>query len=146
MKPIYIIFILILVELLFYLYLNNDKDMIVISDYEISNNISMQIKEGTLTKTGATVIIINDNNNENYKYSKWFRIDKLENDTWKMLKPIDKNHISDELASNDTQLGNLEYNVDWSELYGKLKKGKYRLVKRIYEDEYKYFIVEFSIE
>ena len=39
------------------------------------DNVTMEIKQGTLTKTGVT-IIITDNNVNPYTYGMWFRIDK----------------------------------------------------------------------
>ena len=41
----------------------------------------------------------------------------------------------------------LEENIDWSKLYGKLDAGRYRIVKRVYDnDAYKYFVSEFEIK
>ena len=51
------------------------------------DNVIMKIKDGTLTKTGATVIIT-DNNENPYTYGIWFRIDKKIDDEWQELEPI----------------------------------------------------------
>ena len=40
----------------------------------------------------------------------------------------------------------LEEKIDWSELYGELENGEYRLVKELYINGYNYFSVEFTIE
>lgn len=121
---------------------------------EISNNIVdeenitryidkiiMEIKDGTLSSTGATVIIT-DNNEKPYNYNSWYRIDKNINGQWKELEPIDKDYILDELALYQ----NFEFEIDWFDLYGTLEKGKYRLLKSVFDNsEDKYFWVEFSI-
>ena len=41
----------------------------------------------------------------------------------------------------------LEENIDWSKLYGKLDAGRYRIVKRVYDNNVcKYFVAEFEIK
>ena len=51
------------------------------------------------------------------------------------------------LKTNDNVIDNneLEMNIDWSKTYGNLTSGKYRIIKRIYDGEYKYFSVEFDL-
>ena len=44
--------------------------------------VSIKIKEGTLTNTGAT-IIITDTTDKNYSYGEPYRIAKKENGKWK---------------------------------------------------------------
>lgn len=131
---------------------NMNTDIIYLPKNEESENnstrviekVSMDIKERTLTKTGVT-IIITDDNEKPYEYSQWFMIEKKQKDEWIPLKPIDKNHIDYNLALIYRENKNLEYEIDWTKLYGKLKKGNYRLIKRVYDNEYKYFWVEFTI-
>ena len=111
-------------------------------------NVSLKIKEGTLTKTGAT-IIITDLNEEKYTYGEYFRIDKKEDNGWQELKPIIKNYAFNSIGYLVNENNQLELNHDWSILYGSLEKGKYRLVKDVYDannDTRKYFSVEFIIE
>ena len=100
----------------------------------------MSIKEGTVSATGAT-IIIEDDNEQPYNYTTWYRIDKEVNGQWIALEPIDDNNISDELSLYQ----NFEFQIDWSNIYGTLEKGQYRLVKTIFDNENQYFWVEFSI-
>lgn len=111
------------------------------------DNVTMEIKRGTLTKTSATVIIT-DNNENPYSYGMWFRIDKkIDDDEWQELKPIGTDiSIFTEAAYVVGKNKKLELNQDWSKYYGTLETGEYRLVKQQYEDgSYKYFWVEFSI-
>ena len=113
-------------------------------------NVSMAIKEGTLTKTGAT-IIITDKSNIRYVYGEEFRIDRKENDNWtELIGTPNFNEPAYYVNSN----GILELEQDWSGIYGDLKKGEYRLVKSIFpdldksitEDDKLYIFVEFVIE
>lgn len=108
------------------------------------DKVTMTIKEGTLTKKGAT-IIIKDENEEPYTYGEFYRIDKKEDGKWKELKPIIDNYAFHEVAYI-AKKGVLEMKHDWSIIYGELEKGEYRLVKSQYENGYKYFSVEFNID
>ncbi len=127
-------------NILDFIFSNNDMDNI--------ENVSMKIKDGTLTKTGATVIIT-DTNKEHYDYGLPFRLDKKENGIWQMLEVTgDGNFI---LPAYGVDKNNrLELNQSWDHIYGELKNGEYRLVKAvcISEDcnEQKYFSVEFILE
>lgn len=108
-------------------------------------NVSMEIKEGTLTKTGATVVIT-DKNETPYSYGEWFRIDEKDGDKWKEVEQITDNYAFNDIAYLIGEDGMLEEKIDWSELYGELENGEYRLVKELYINGYNYFSVEFTIE
>ena len=105
----------------------------------------MIIKDGTLTKTSATVII-EDKNEEKYNYSSWFRIDKKENEGWKEVNVIDEKYAFTDIAYLPDENGKVEMNTNWKNLYGKLEKGEYRLVKEVYDNGNNYIYVEFTIE
>lgn len=107
--------------------------------------VSMKIKEGTLTKTGAT-IIITDKNETPYTYGTWYRIDKKVEGKWKACKPIVEDYGFTDIAMLVGKDKTLEIKEDWSKLYGALEVGTYRFVKSQYEAEgYSYFWVEFTI-
>ena len=105
-------------------------------------NISIAIKEGTLTKTGA-VIIITDLNEITNTYNEFFRIDKKEQNKWIELTPIINNYGFNEIGYFVDKNNKLELEHNWKWLYGSLDKGKYRLVK---EENNKYFFVQFKID
>jgi hypothetical protein len=103
----------------------------------------MQIKEGSLTQTKA-IVIIEDLNVNKYVYGQEFFIEKKENDNWIRLSPVGDygfNEIGYLIGEDNT----LEMVQDWSKVYGVLEKGKYRLVKNVFDNGYKYFFVEFKI-
>lgn len=111
------------------------------------DKVTMKIKPGTLTRTGA-VIMITDENIPPYTYEEWFRIDEKNDDEWQEeTKIVDENgwlnytHTEQTIFTGED--GTLELETDWSTLYGELKNGEYRLVKKI-EDQYVY--INFNIE
>lgn len=108
------------------------------------SNVEMQIKEGSLSKMGAT-IIITDTNTPAYSYGEWFRIDKKENGIWKELTPITSDYAFRDISWTIGNTNTLEQSIHWSDLYGPLDSGQYRLVKHIYQEDYQYFSVEFTI-
>ena len=105
----------------------------------------MSIKENTLTKTGATIIISDISESKN-TYGEWFRIDKKTNGFWDELKSIDENYGFNDIGLTVEKDDKLEINTDWSKIYGELEKGEYRLVKELYDCEHIYLAVEFTIE
>ncbi len=109
------------------------------------NNVTMKIKEGTLTKTSAT-ILIEDKNEEKYDYGQWFRIDKKENGEWKELEQINENFAFTDIAYIPKEDGTIEIEENWKDLYGELDTGEYRLVKELYGNEKNYIYAEFTIE
>lgn len=121
----------------------NENSDIKINEIE---GISMTIKDGTLTRTCAT-IIITDLSNKNNTYGIAYRIDKKENGKWESLKTIDGkkwNEVNWNLKGYEIDENNqLEFEYNWEDLYGRLENGKYRLVKSI---DNQFFSVEFIIE
>lgn len=108
-------------------------------------NVTMDVKDGSLTRNGVTVIIT-DTNKEHYSYGEWYRIDKFEVDGWQELEPITDDYAFTDIAWLIGEDNTLEDKVDWSDLYGELEDGRYRLVKRIYDGgAYKYFSTDFYL-
>ncbi len=114
------------------------------------DNVSSTIKDGTLSKSGAT-IIIKDENKMPYRYSKkWYSIEKKNNGKWENL-----NEKKDMIISNEEDIPTLyhqtvEFTINWTEYYGELEKGIYRIAKKTYtaasNDESEYIYTEFEIK
>lgn len=101
-----------------------DKCSIKMNDLE---NVSMRIKEGTLTRTSATVIITDTSDRENI-YGNPYKIEKYENGSWIALIPkIDMffTSIGYMVGKDHT----LEFSINWESFYGELPNGKYRIIK-----------------
>lgn len=115
----------------------------------VLNGITMTIKEDTLTRTGAT-IIITDTTGLNNIYGSSYRIDKKEDGIWQQAKIVIEGNYGFTLEGYHVDKNNkLEMKIDWEWLYGKLTEGQYRIVKdtsKIGEQTNHEFCVEFTIE
>ena len=112
-------------------------------EYKLSK-IFMFIPSRTVTNTGATVSIT-DKNDVPYTYGEWYRIDKKENGRWRELEPIQEIDFAD-IGWEVAEDGKIEKEFNWSNLYGELESGNYRLIKRVYDNGYYYLDAEFSID
>lgn len=140
-----ILIVLIFGGLIYYLKsLNNAKVTLIKDNNEYTlKNVIMKLKENTLTKSGAT-IIIKDNNKVKYTYEEYYKLEKRIDHIWYELKPSG-DVLFNEMGYLVDDNNELEINIDWSKTYGNLTSGKYRIIKRIYDGEYKYFSVEFDL-
>jgi hypothetical protein len=115
------------------------------------DGVSIEIKEGTLSKTGAT-IIITDISNEKHLYGLEFKIQKFVDGKWKKVKVKNSKVVFPMIGYYVNENNKLEMKQNWKDLYGTLSKGKYRLIKCLNVESNKvlkgnkiYFSVEFSI-
>ena len=116
-------------------------------------DVTMKVVEGSVTPSGLTVRISNNtgidiNGGINYDFS----IEKKEDDKWSPVK-----EIGDRTTDTETYIfqGERDLNINWSEIYGSLSAGEYRVVKFFYPstedgsygtDDGFYLFAEFSIE
>ena len=121
--------------------IKNDVNIEENGDVENASDISMVIKDGTLTPSGATVVLTNS-----YGYDRWFRIDKEENGEWKEAETINDSFTAEAYLTNGNS--EVEIPIDWTDLYGTLENGKYRIVKRAFNNlnREEYVSVEFIID
>lgn len=123
----------------------DDKCSIKIDDLD---GVSMIIKEGTLTRKGATIIITDTSNRENV-YGESYRIGKKENGKWIALKPIIENYGFNSIGYLVDEDNKLELDINWEWLYGELENGEYRIVKdaqEVGEGTSHYITTEFVIK
>lgn len=109
-------------------------------------NITMSIKEGTLTKTSATVIIKDISERDNI-YGESFTIEKYDHGWIELESKNDMvfNSIGYSVGKDNT----LELDVKWDYFYGELKSEKYRILKDFSESGEgvrHYISAEFTIE
>lgn len=90
-------------------------------------DVTMKVVEGSVTPSGLTVRISNNtgidiNGGINYDFS----IEKKEDDKWSPVK-----EIGDRTTDTETYIfqGERDLNINWSEIYGSLSAGEYRVVK-----------------
>lgn len=91
-------------------------------------NVSMIIKEGTLTRTSATIIITDTNSNP-YDYGQPFEIERKKDGKWQKLETREGGF--DLPAYRVDENNQLEMTQNWKLMYGKLEDGEYRLVKYV---------------
>lgn len=93
-----------------------------------TENVKITVKEDSINKTSAT-IVIEDKNENPVSWGMNFAIQKAgDNDKW--VDIITKERITwIEIAMKPNDNGITEMQLDWSELYGELSSGTYRIVK-----------------
>lgn len=146
MKKRVVIVVSVLVLLIFLLALLICFKPKEIKNLNLAENITMKIKEGSLTNTGATVIITDLSGNENVDLiNRKFKIDYKKNDKWYRLESKIKNEVSVMTSDNTMENGYNAYTqeINWEKYYGKLGKGHYRIVKEVKTDLY--IAAEFDI-
>ena len=107
----------------------------MIKDKDLNDIVNMYIKEGSLTNTGAT-IVIEEKVDYEISYGEPFKIEKFDysTNTWEDLKIICDDCAFNLPAYSVTPDKPLELKQDWEMLYGKLPKGLYRIVKEAFFD------------
>lgn len=119
------------------------------SNMKLTNEeVSLSIKEGTLTNKGATLILKN-NGTMDYEYDESYEIEIKQNGDWhKINVELNVNSPSYDLKVGETR----EIDLNWKNGYGKLSSGTYRIIKfmnyKNEENKYQLFniAVEFTIE
>ncbi|MFR7544847.1 MAG: immunoglobulin-like domain-containing protein [Clostridia bacterium] len=109
----------------------NNLDNNVIENIETEqsvDNVSMYIKEDSLTPKGAT-IVIEDKNKKVYNYSDGYFIEVLKDDKW--IKLDEKEKYWNDFAYAPNENGILSMKLDWTKKYGTLENNKYRIGKLI---------------
>ncbi len=144
MKKKYIIIIVILLAILtciFILKNNNSKFAGKADSVSSIKGVSISVKEYTLAHTDAVIIIKNETDSD-IETGTAFSIDKEVNGKWMKLKTKHDtfwNLVSIIIPSNSSR----ELECNWEDIYGKLEKGTYRLVKEINS---KRIAVEFKVK
>lgn len=115
--------------------------------YDDLDGITMEIKEGTLSNKGLSVVITDLSDRDNI-YGVDYFVEKYQDSSWKKLdSKIDMVFNSVGLKKNENNV--LEFDINWLSYYGRLKPGKYRLVKNTTTtgEGIKHFLtVEFNIK
>ena len=127
----------------------NEFDIGNKSDIKITqNDVTMTIKEGTLTNKSATLVLTN-NSDKNFEYGNPYEIEVKKDGEWhKINVELYFTLPAFQLSAKESK----EIELDWENGYGKLSEGTYRIIKEIdfkYEEEkYETFnvAVEFTIK
>lgn len=92
-----------------------------------TDEITLKVKEDTLTKKGATFILEN-NRKEAINYNSAYTIEVKRDNVWHELNII--NEFVDETYEVDPKSTD-QITIDWESSYLKLPKGEYRVIKEI---------------
>ena len=103
--------------------------------------MAVKFKSGTLSLTGATIIII-DKNKSPYGWKEDFKLQVKNDGNWSDLE-IKNETITNDTVSYPNETGRFEQNISWLSTYGTLNAGNYRLVKKTVTGEE--FFAEFVI-
>lgn len=116
---------------------NQDLDIIV----KDKKKASIQIKYEELSVTSAT-IIITDTNNKPFAWGPGFKIQVKQDEIWKDLEPLQEMNF-EEIAYELNENNQYEEKIDWTNYYGALGVGNYRIVKSV---NYNGEVLEFYAE
>lgn len=107
---------------------------------DLAENITMELKEGTLTNKGATVIITDLSGNEN-TYNNEFRLDRKKNGRWHKMVKEDPVIVAPGATGKDEN-NKVEIELNFETYYGIIEDGHYRIVKEINDKD---IAVEFDL-
>lgn len=106
----------------------NKTNLLEESTLNMNNEyLKMEINEEKTTNEGITFKLINISNYD-LTYGLSYHLEKEENDKWYKVKPKEEMHFI-MVAYNLKKGEEKEENLKWTSYYGKLSKGKYRIVK-----------------
>ncbi len=134
---IIVLVILVLISFAIFIMLNKSIFNKGVSD------ITMTIKKETLTRKSATVVL---ESKSDYSCGEIYSIDKKEDGEWRSMTEINR-YIFTFVGWIPGKDGKIKCKIDWSERYGELENGEYRIVKSVNTAEGKRELyAEFTIE
>lgn len=97
------------------------------------NGITLSVKEGTLTPSGATFLLKN-NFSEDYFYGEHYILERAQGESWVQLVPMEGAawHDIAYLLPGETEN---EMEIAWEWAYGKMPVGTYRIQTQVYSGE-----------
>ena len=113
--------------------INATVDITTVGNWDV-NKVNIIIKEGTLTNESATIIITDINDNP-ISWGVDFLVEVKKDDKWELV-PQKAEVTWIEIAMMPNESGITEINCKWTEMYGKLESGTYRIVKNNYSQQY----------
>lgn len=147
-KKIIISIFVIITLILIFIKLKNEVQVRNLYDIQVYankiENVSINIQEGSLTNTGATIVITDKNTVKN-TFNEEYKIEKRVNDSWEEVKKIDNNYFFNDLIWTFEDDDTTTHDVNWENLYGELEPGKYRMIKSVEGKMFSGIQVEFEI-
>ena len=96
----------------------------------MQTHISLAVLENTLTPSGASFQIINTSGTNGYSEEVYY-VEKYRNRQWEIC-----DYVNDDIEFRDIKSlvmdgESYSFTVDWSNVYGELDSGSYRMVKKV---------------
>ena len=107
------------------------------------DNITLRVKEGTITRTGAT-FILTDKNKMACSCSDNYIIEVKKNGKWQIQNPITEIIWNAIIIKSSTEIS--EKKIEWSKFYGELANGEYRLGLKVISDKEGFVYATFTIK
>ena len=100
--------------------------------YDIkTDQVTIKVKEDSLTSSQATFIIKNKTDKE-FTYGEPYHLEIKHNDSWHILELEPNNDLFFTMPAYSLKAGeSVEKECEWEHGYGQLKKGTYRIVKDV---------------
>jgi hypothetical protein len=93
-----------------------------------AEKLTMSVKEGSVSPSGATVVFTNDSYAE-FDTGTYYLLEKFDGNKWRKVKTIIENYAWEDIAIILPPGQATERAEEWEWLYGKLSPGKYRINK-----------------
>ena len=100
-----------------------------IDEYVNEHPIVMHTVDGSVTPSGANVVLRNFTKNK-YTYGDHYNVQRRVNDIWTDVEPVIDNYAFNDIGYSLVAQGTEEIKIDWEWLYGKLPVGDYRIIKQ----------------
>ena len=110
--------------------IKNEFDIGSESNIEISttNDVTLSIKEGTLTNQSATIVLTNNTSDKDFQYGNPYEIEIKKDGEWHKIN-VELNFTLPGFTLKPGE--SKEINLNWKHDYGKLASGTYRIIKSV---------------
>ena len=129
----------------------SQKNVLKMEEANVISNISFSIDDASVTRTGLTYLIENNDIPEAvWSFGSSFYLESLANDEWELVRPIAETPFWTEILISVSSGKSSTQTVNWLDIYGQLEPGAYRLVKEFTRSEGKlvetyYLVADFDI-
>lgn len=111
---------------------NNNNNNYYFNSADLENrcleNVKVEVLKNTVSRTGATIIIV-DNNDISFSWNKEvYRIEQKKDNIWKEVTP-NKDGFDFSIGYNRDENNKFKFELNWEQDYGSLQNGIYRIVE-----------------
>lgn len=102
----------------------------IMSSDDENREVSMEIKDSSVTNTGLTYVISNQAGYE-LTYGGSFVLEMYRDGAWNQLEYVDGGPLWTAVLLSISPGKSAEHSVSWDGIYGSLEAGEYRLIKDV---------------